>query len=347
MKNTRVYIAGIGLILILSVLLVLLPINGSNTNDIKQVIFGSHFNSAIPRINYTEKTSDGSSVTLKVESSNEDKSIKGKAAKELELNKIAAAGLEVFSDKKSYEILMQKGAKIDPLMAERMQTEKMTAEDREIVNILISELFSEEQNFKVELKQYNGFDELKNAFDKRSKVTGLFYGTDLLKEPMAYKGAKFEDVKKLLDSGASLPDNAIDHMIFAGNIDLAVELKKSGYNVGVNYNDKFRSMNPIEMQAESFAINPYTASLEEQTSTIKQLLDLGASLKVDDGTRDALDIVLGGVNNQNPDQAKVLLGLAKNLHELGIPLEQSHFQLLDEINHKYPDLYNLYARDFR
>jgi hypothetical protein len=278
---------------------------------------------------------------------NSEKSLEAKAAKELTLNRLAAADLTLMSDNLVYEFLIKKGAKIDSDMAKRMQAEAMTSQDREMVNIYFAQLFSEEENFKVEVEQYNNFDDMNDAFDKRTKASGVYYGNDLLKQPMAYRGIKFDDVKQLLDSGAVLPDDVMQHMIYSNNVDLAIALKNAGYNINVNYIDKYQSMNTIELQAERFVINPDLASAEEQINTIKKLVDIGVSVKVDDGTRDALDIVLGGVSNQGIDQAKILLSLAKSLHELGIPLEQSHFQLLANIRNKFPDLYSQYAQDFQ
>lgn len=276
-----------------------------------------------------------------------DDSIESKIERENELNRLAAKEIAIYSDEKLFDILTKRGAKIDAEMAARMKSESMTAKDREVVNILIAELFSEEENFKIELKQYNGFNELKEAADRRSEKTGLFYGEDLLSEPMIYKNATFHDIKNLLDSGADLPENAIEFMIYAGNIDVAVELKNAGYNLNTNYVDKLRSMNAIETQASKYAANPYATSAEEQINTFKKLLDLGVDLKVNDGTRDALDIVLGAVNHQYSDQAEKLLIVAKNFHELGIPLEKSHFQLLEEIKSKHPDLHKKYAPYFQ
>jgi hypothetical protein len=351
MKNNKLFVISVGsaAILLTMVVVLLNQLNKSGTDGISRIVFdkiqNKDFVVDLAEFNGTEKAGDVLEQAKKYYGVS--KSIEAKAAREKELNKAAAESLEIFSDKKSYDMLMKKGAQIDADMARRMQTETMTASDREIVNILISELFSEEENFKVELKQYNSFNDLKNAFDKRSKVTGLFYGTDLLNEPMAYKDVKLEDIKKLLNSGASLPDNVLDHMIFTGNVDLAMELKSAGYNINANYIDEFRSMNAVEMQVESYATNPYAATAEEQVNTVKKLIDLGVSLKVDDGTRDALDIVLAGVNNQNADQANTLLSLAKNLHDLGIPVEQSHYQLLEQIKNKYPDLYSQYAQSFQ
>ncbi len=345
-KNQKLLFVGVGLTSMLIALFIVLVIQlvGNNSSKFSKLLFeGSSYKSPTKAVFRTNKA--GNFIDHGERS--DGTSIEAKYAKEMELNGAAAQDLKLFSDKKLYEMLVKRGAKIDADMAERMLNNEMTAHDWEMANIYVAELFSEEENFKIEVKQYTGFTELKNVFDKRSKNTGLFYGTDLLSEPMAYKDANIKDVAKLLNSGASLPDNLMEHLVFADNIQLAVELKSAGYNANINYVDKLRSMNAIEMLANNYAINPYVAPLEKQISNMQKLLDLGVTLKINDGTRDALDIVLGGVTNQYPDQADALMGLAKNLHYLGIPLEQSHYQILEEIKNKYPDLYNQYSKDFQ
>lgn len=272
--------------------------------------------------------------------------LEAKYVKEHEFNVVEASGRKLLSGKLIYEMLIQRGVKIDESIKDRLKSESMTLEDIEMIDSDAAQFFTEEENFKMELKQYKNFGELKNVFEKRSHTTGVFYGTEMLNEPMAYRNMKFEDVKSLLDSGAVLPENVMEYLVYADNTDLVVDLKNAGYNIKTDYMEKLQSANAIELLVDGYAINPYTASANDQISKIKNLVNVGAPLKVDDGTRDALDRVLEGVVNQNSEQAQKLLELAKNLHELGLPLEQSHFQLLEKISHKYPDLYNLYARDF-
>lgn len=269
-------------------------------------------------------------------------SYEAKTEKELELNKIAAKGLQVLTGRRIYDKFVEKGAILDAQLADRILNETLTLEDWTILNMYLAELFPEEENFRAELSQYSNFHELKNAFDGRSKKTGLFYGSELLAQQGAYKDATLDDIEKLIDAGATLPDDAIYKMMVSDNIDLAIKLKNAGYNIKVDYIENFSSMNTIELQAESYAINPYKATAEEQINNIKKLIELGVPLEVRDGTRNALDFVLEGVYNNDPDQARKLLALAVGLIDEGISVQQSHFQLMEKIKQKHAGLYDEY-----
>lgn len=270
--------------------------------------------------------------------------LEDKKLKEIELSKSLK---EEFSQIDLYNALIQNNAEIDPDMALRMKNNVMTAADWDKIDIYAADLLSTEENFKIELSQYKNFEEIKNAFSKREKETGYFYGTDILNEPNTYKGASFEDIKKLIDSGATLPEDALNKILYAGNLDLAVALKEAGYNINSSYIDKSNSMTAIEVQIENYAINPFETSVDEQLKNIKKLVEIGVPLKVFDSTRDPLDIALEGAYNHSGKEADALMRLAKNINSLGIPLEFSGYEILEKIRIKNPELYSQYIEYLR
>lgn len=270
--------------------------------------------------------------------------IRDKESREI---KIAMSTSEVISQLELYEALIRNKAEIDPDMELRMKNNAMTAADWEQIDIYAASLLSTEENFKIELSQYKDFAQLKNAFESRANETGYFYGTDLLSQPNAYIGATFEDVKKIIDSGARLPDDFLKKAVYANNLDLAIKLEAAGYNFNKSFIDTNKSMNAIESQVESYAINPFGSSPEEKINNIKKLIDIGVPLKIKDGTRDALDLALQGAYLHDGAEADSLMFLAKNLHSLGIELEDSSYELLEKIKNKNPELYDQYIKSFQ
>lgn len=270
-----------------------------------------------------------------------------KLNRELALNAIAAKDTILMSGENILNALIKKGASVPPDMAERMKRDAMTSEDMQTIDIYFTQILSEEDNFYIELAQYHNFKEFKRAFDARSKTTGLFYGNDLLKEPRAYRDATLSDIRGLLESGASLPDDALKHIVNAGHLDLAIGLREAGFNMNIDYVDAFTSKNTIEIQVENIVINPYAGSVEDHTKTVKKLIDLGVPLSFKEGTRDALDIALYGAYNHEPDEAEKLLNLAIELNKAGLNLEKSHIELLEMIKTKYPTLHSQYYGNFK
>lgn len=271
-------------------------------------------------------------------------SVKEKELKEAEL---VASKTEVITQIALYESLIRRGAEVDPDMALRMKNNAMTAADWDTIDIYAASLLSAEENFKIELSQYKNFEQLKKAFEKRAGETGLFYGTELLNESNTYKGITFDEVKSLIDSGASLPEDFLSKAAYANNLDLAVKLKAAGYNFNSDFIDSYKWRNAIEAQVESYAINPFGSSAGEQLNNIRKLIDLGVPLKVSDGTRDPLDFALQGVFNHDGAEAESLMLLAKNIHTLGIGLEDSSYELLEKIKNKNPLLYEQYIESFK
>lgn len=223
----------------------------------------------------------------------------------------------------------------------------MTADDWNVVSIYAAQLLSEEANFLIELSQYRNFSELKKAFDQRSRISGQFYGNELLSQPMAYREITVEDIVDILESGASLPSSAIKYIIHENNIDIAVQLKNAGYGVDVTYMDEYRSMTAVEIMAEKIAINPSFSYVDEHIDSFEKLLSLGFPVKIEDGTRDALDYVLAAAYGREFDEAKKLLLLANYLNEKGIYLEESHIELVERIRLKHPLLYEEYLADLK
>ncbi len=266
-----------------------------------------------------------------------------KQSREAELNKLANEKQEKILPRELYDALIRRGAVVDKDMALRMQTNSMTASDWSKIDIYAAELLSEEDNFHIELWKYKNFDEISSAFEQRKIKTGVFYGTDLLNEPNAYRGAKFGKIKEIIDSGAMLPEDFIKKAVNAGNIDLAIQLKAAGYNVNADFIDKHKLMNAIELQVENYALNPYGFTYEDGLNDIQKLIDLGVPLKVGDGTRDALDLALYGAYNQEGEEAVKLIMLAKKLHDLGLPIEPSHEELIAQIKNNRPYLSDQFA----
>lgn len=276
-------------------------------------------------------------------------SLEEKIAIEKRLNQQALEKnpLTPMSGKVIYEKLLGFGVDLDPAFSERLLSDSMTADDWNVVSIYAAQLLSEEANFLIELSQYRNFSELKKAFDQRSRISGQFYGNELLSQPMAYREITVEDIVDILESGASLPSSAIKYIIHANNIDIAVQLKNAGYGVDVTYMDEYRSMTAVEIMAERVAINPSFSSVDEHIDNFEKLLSLGFPVKIEDGSRDALDYVLAAVYGREFDEAKNLLLMANYLNEKGIYLEKSHMELVERIRLKYPHLYEEYLADLK
>lgn len=262
--------------------------------------------------------------------------LSSKLIKEAYLNKMASANNEVLSPKGMYEELVRRGVKVDEELAVRMKNNVATPDDWREVSILISAIMSEEESFKVELSQYNNFNDLKRVCEERSKSTGIYYGNELLKHENAYVGASVNDIAEILNNGASLPEDAVLLMARSNNLTLALDLQKKGYAVDVSYIDKYKNQNILEAYVENYSIYDDGKALE----TIDHLLQLGVALKVDDGTRDPLDYVL---TNITPDNAESRFSVAKKLLDAGLTLEDSHNELLNELKISNPEIYKKFV----
>lgn len=283
-------------------------------------------------------------VIASVEKTKVKLTVESKKEREAEIAKEGEKGI---TQQELYDALIRKGADIEVDMALRMQSGSMTVSDWEKIDIYAAELLSEDDNFKIELLEYHNFYELNEVFEARMKKTGVFYGTEMLREGNAYKGADFESIKRLIDAGAILPEDFIAKVTCADNLDLAMRLNAAGVSINSGFVDKATSMNAIESQVEAFAINPYGSSAEQKIDKVQKLIDLGVPLKLNDGTRDALDLALQGASEHDEIEANKLMILAKSLHDQGILLEPSHYQLLDKLKYKHPILYDHYAGYFK
>lgn len=239
-----------------------------------------------------------------------------------------------------YKKLMEKDINIDEDIANRMLNGTMTDKDYEWLQIVIAENMSEEENFTVEVSSLMTFSDIKNAYDKRSTVTGLFYGDAILENPNAYREASKDEILNILNQGASLPKDALLHMITADNLELAEQLIQEGYQPDVHYVDEYTKMSLLEAQSEIITWNPLKAPIEKQVESFQKLIDLGVPISNEDGTRDALDRILGATYATNDNAgAERLMTLAVKLNQMGLPLSVSHEQLLEKIKVKYPNIY--------
>lgn len=254
-----------------------------------------------------------------------------KLAKELELNERAAAQGVIFSSRNVYEKLMQRGARIDKDLADRMMADTVTVEDWRVIGILISETLTAEESFKVELSQYSSFQELKRVCDDRQRLTGSFCGDELLQQEVTYKDATANDILDVLKAGAVLPENAALLMMRANKLGMISDLQREGYAINVNYVDPYRGQNLLEAYIESYSIYDDGKAIE----TIDQLLQLGVPLSVNDGTRDPLDYVLANIT---PENSASRFSVAKKLINSGASFGASHSELLLHLKETHPEL---------
>lgn len=254
-----------------------------------------------------------------------------KLAKELELNRRAAEQSVMFSSRNVYEKLLQRGARVDKDLADRMMAGSVTVDDWRVIGILISETLTAEEGFKIELSQYSSFQELKRVCDERQRLTGSFCGDDLLQQEAAYKDATADDILEVLKAGAALPENAALLMMRANKLGLISDLQREGYAINVNYVDPYRGQNLLEAYIESYSIYDDGKAIE----TIDQLLQLGVPLSVDDGTRDPLDYVLANIT---PENSVSRFSVAKKLINSGASFGESHNELLLHLKETHPEL---------
>lgn len=248
-----------------------------------------------------------------------------KLGMEKKLNVLAVEkyDLKEMSGAALYHALLEKGAVLDDDIKQRILNEKFTEKDWEYILSYMAQLSTEEENFKIEMASSSNFSELKKRVEARAEKTGLFYGDMMLGQSGMYKDAAVADVLALLREGAILPDNAMEYMVNQDNIDLAVALNKEGININTDYIDEFRSMNLFEMHADKLAINPFSASIDHKLQELDKLSSLGVPIKLNDGTRDALDIVLFAAVKHDKAEAAKLLQYALKVNQMGIPVEQA------------------------
>ncbi len=236
--------------------------------------------------------------------------------------------------------LDENGVVLDNDLKERLILGDVSSNDVEILQLHIATVLTEEQSFYVELSQYTNFSEMHEAFKRREVTTGLFYGNEMLAEPATYKEANIEQIKTILDKGAVLPNDVIKHLIKADNLELAEDLVALGYDINLEFQDEFSSMNGVELLARNYTYNPLGSDPGKRANDIRRLSDLGVPLDVADGTRDVLDIVLdASVKTSYEPSARRLGNLARNLIDMGVELDASHFQLLEKLEREKPYVY--------
>jgi hypothetical protein len=101
----------------------------------------------------------------------------------------------------------------------------------------------------------------------------------------------------------------------------------------------------IETLVELYSIVPYDS--QKLVDDVKKLIDIGVPLKVNDGTRDALDIVLNGILVHDEKTSEQLMNVAIELNNLGVVAEASHQELLERLKQKYPDIYDAQGSKLR
>lgn len=267
-------------------------------------------------------------------------SLEEKISVEEDRRKRYLEGKTLLSAESLIDALDEKGVEVGGGLKERLLSGDISSSDVELLQLHIATVLTEEESFYVELSQYTNFDEMHAAFKRREEATGLFYGTKMLAEPSAYRGASVGQIKAILDRGAILPDNVLSHLIRADNIALAEGLAELGYDINTDFQDEFSSMNGIEILARNYTYNPLDTDPREKANDIRRLADLGVALNVKDGTRDVLDIVLeASIKSNYAPSAHRLVTLAHSLIDMGVELDASHFQLLEKLEREKPNLY--------
>lgn len=262
-----------------------------------------------------------------------------KLAKELELSQDVLKHSVVLTPKLIYDQLKRRGANISKNLADKMISGLMTPDDWSEAYSLMESVLSEEESFKAGLAQYSNFEDFKRLCDERSKITGLYYGNVLLEQSNIYANATIDDLKQVLNDGAQFPKNVMAFFVQSKNISLALALREAGYVFNVNYIDEETNRNSLEAYIASYAQFDDGNALD----AIDKLLAIGVPIKSANGTRDALDYTL---ENITPDNVVSRMAVARKLLDSGMPLEQSHIELLNEFKSKYPDLYGKYATNF-
>jgi hypothetical protein len=224
-----------------------------------------------------------------------------------------------------------------------MLANTLAKDDWDILSALMERALSQEENFKASLGEHITFESLKNAFHTRTKTTGYYYGNDLLEEPVSYRNTTFEDIKGILDTGAQLPENLMEHIVNEGNFELAVTLQKNGYNFNVNYVNGYTTQNSLELLISNITEHPYLYANYDEKASIDTLLALGVSTINTDGTRDALDYAL---QNMTPDNYSKKISIAEKLIQSGFRVEESHLYFLREFNKNYPDSFEKVREKF-
>lgn len=249
-------------------------------------------------------------------------------------------GKALLSAESLLNALGENGVVLDNALKERLISGDVSSHDVDLLQLHIATVLTEEQSFYVELSQYTNFSEMHEAFKRREVTTGLFYGNEMLAEPATYKEASIEQIKTILDKGAVLPHDVIKHLIKEDNLELAEDLVALGYDMNLEFQDEFSSMNAVELLARNYTYNPLGSDPGKRANDIRRLADLGVPLDVADGTRDVLDIVLdASVKSSYEPSARRLGNLARNLIDMGVELDASHFQLLEKLEREKPYVY--------
>lgn len=257
------------------------------------------------------------------------------------LNARAAKNINAYSDEKRYQLLIEKGFDLPTDLLERVRAGNTAYEDEKLIQLLLAADATEEENFWMEMKDQKSFHDLKALVEQMQNNNGHFYGDDLLKEGITYKDATADDIVSVLNTGAQLPDDVLQKIVAMDNVDLAVELYKDGVALNTGYVDPLSTMTPIEFLVELYSIAPH--DYQKLINDVKKLMAIGAPLNVNDDTRDTLDILLSRAIAHNERMSEEIVKAAVELNALGVPLGESHKELLTDLSRKHPNIFNTYG----
>lgn len=270
---------------------------------------------------------------------------KEKVEMESFLNSEAAKRIAVYSHEKRYSLLLGKKFDLPEDLLLRVKKGEATYEDEKLIQLLLAASATDEENFWLEMKDQKSFHDLKKIVDMRYKNTGTFYGNELLKEGVTYRDASVDEIVSILDDGAQLPENALFQMVAMKNVDLAVDLHKKGIALNADYVDPLSTQSSIEYLIELYSISPYESV--KLIDDVKKLIEIGVPLNMKDGTRDVLDIMLERAVIHDENMSEQILNSAVELNNVGIFLENSHLELLDNLRYTHPNLYEKYVHHLK
>jgi len=234
----------------------------------------------------------------------------------------------IFSDAFLLDRLLAAGVDVPEDLAERMKTGRLTKEDENDISILVFSIRTEEEAM---FDNATDFSDLRMEAKKMEEATGEFYGSRMLEHSLAYKNATYDDLAEIFEEGGELPDNALTLMVYQDNLELAKELKEVGYSIGENHVNPYNGMTAIEEYANGLAIFPGGDGLDGSVRRLSDLIALGVPRQLDDGTRDAIDILLQGAVHQSREDAEILLRSSQFLLKNGFDITRSHIELMEKV----------------
>ena len=234
--------------------------------------------------------------------------------------------------------LLDAGVEVPEDLAHKMKLGVLTKQEQDEISILVFSSRSEEEAFLDDAKDSK---QIIAAAKERQKETGKYYGNKVLEHPIAYRNAKFGEIAEVLNEGAVLPDDALTMMVMQKNLELAKELTNNGYELDVDYVNPRNGMTAIESFLDTFVIFPDGDGAQSAINTVNTLLELGVPSQIDNGTRDALDILLAGaLNQESRDGAIIIAQVGEILLQRDFKLTRSHKELLAQNEEKYGDIFS-------